>query len=136
MSPTEIDIDDVISRIDYLVLLAVRRCVVRCDDADDLRQDIFIALFNRVQKFDSRLSSWSTFINMIIESEIQHFCLSKRWRKNQTFSSIDDLTESEHPLTNFYPICDLNDQERFFFWHEFDDAIKKLPEAVREICFC
>jgi RNA polymerase sigma factor (sigma-70 family) len=134
MSPLEINIDELLSRIDYRVSLAVRRGVVCYQDAADLRQDIFLALFSRIQDFDSRLSSWATFTNMIIESEIRQFRLQKRWRKYQPFASIDNITETEHPLTNFYPTNELNDIERELFWREFDNALDKLPSDVHEIC--
>jgi RNA polymerase sigma factor (sigma-70 family) len=134
MSPLEIDVNEMLDRVAYHLGIAKRRCVVRGQDACDLQQDIFLAVFTRVSDFDSCRASWSTFLNMIIEVEIKRFRLRKRWRKYQPFICFDELSELEHPLTNFYPSGELNDLERHIFWHEFNMDIDKLPDRLREIC--
>jgi DNA-directed RNA polymerase specialized sigma24 family protein len=134
MPITEIDIMVVFERIDYHLALALKRYHIHRNEIDDLRQDIVLAVLIRSHEFDSTLASWTTFLNMVIESEIKYFRYKKRWQKNQSFVSIDDLTENEHPLTNFYPACELNDLERRVFFSEIRSVIDALPEILREIC--
>ncbi|MDR2761474.1 MAG: hypothetical protein LBB88_02600 [Planctomycetaceae bacterium] len=134
MSPSEIDINVLTSRIDYHLSRALKRRAVCYQDILDLRQDIVLVLFTRACEFDSRRASWSTFMNMLIETEIKRFRSRKRYRKYQSFASLDDLPESEHPKTNLYPSSELNDLERRLFCIELDEAIEKLPKDFRDIC--
>jgi RNA polymerase sigma factor (sigma-70 family) len=134
MSPSEIDISELLSRIDCNLSIALRRRVICYSDILDLRQDIVLALFSRACEFDPRRASWTTFMSMIIETEIKRFRSRKRWRKYQSFASLDDLSECEHPTTNLYPTSELNDLERHLFCIEFDDAIETLPKSFRDIC--
>jgi hypothetical protein len=70
----------------------------------------------------------------VIEKEINKFRSRKRWRKFQYVASIHDLKEDEHPLTNFYPTYELNDQERFVFFDEIRNVIATLPEELQKLC--
>jgi hypothetical protein len=44
------------------------------------------------------------------------------------------LEEEEHPLTNFYPTYELNDQERFVFFGEIRSVIATLPNELQKVC--
>jgi RNA polymerase sigma factor (sigma-70 family) len=134
MSPLKINITEIFSRINYHTTLVVKRRLIRAQEVDDLQQDIIIALFIRVNDFNPNLAAWSTFINVVIESEIKQFRLRKRWQKHQEFVSVHELEEDEHPLTNFYPTYELNDQERFVFWGEIRNVIATLSEELQKLC--
>jgi RNA polymerase sigma factor (sigma-70 family) len=134
ISPTEINITEMFDRIDYHTAIAIKRHLVHPQELDDLQQDIILAIFIRAKGFDPFQSAWSTFLNMIIESEIKHFRLRKRWRKYQAFVCVDDLEEDEHPLTNFYPTSELNELERHVFFGEIRHVIDVLPPELRKIC--
>ncbi|MDR2345461.1 MAG: hypothetical protein LBE18_05290 [Planctomycetaceae bacterium] len=134
MSPLEIDISVMNSCINYHLSRALKHRAVCYQDILDLRQDIVLVLFKRTCEYDSSRAAWSTFMNMIIETEIKRFRSRKRYRKYQSLASLDDLPESKHPKTNLYPSSELNDLERRLFCIEFDEAIEKLPEKFRDIC--
>jgi RNA polymerase sigma factor (sigma-70 family) len=134
MSPLEINITEIFSRIDYHTTLAVKRRLIRAQEVDDLQQDIIIALFIRVNDFNPNLAAWSTFINVVIESEIKQFRLRKRWQKHQEFISVHELEDDEHPLINFYPTYELNDQEPLVFLGEIRSVIATLPEELQKLC--
>ena len=134
MSPNDLDVKETLLQIDLLLLNAVRRHFVRSIDCDDLRQDVFIAVFTGIEDYDARRSSWSTFMATIIQSEIHRFRLKKRWMKHCACESIHDLDEEDHPRTNDYPTSELNDIERIVFRKEILQAVKNLPRNLRKIC--
>ncbi|MDR1268711.1 MAG: hypothetical protein LBK82_04235 [Planctomycetaceae bacterium] len=109
MSPLKINITEIFSRINYHTTLAVKRRLIRAQEVDDLQQDIIIALFIRANDFNPNLAAWSTFINVVIESEIKQFRLRKRWQKNQEFVSVHELEDDEHPRLLFGTIFGLKE---------------------------
>jgi len=134
MSPNDLDVKETLVQIDLLLHNATRRRFVRMADCDDLRQDVFIAVFTGFELHDARRSSWPTFMATIIQSEINRFRLKKRWLKHCACESIHDLDEEDHPLTNNYPSSELNDIERIVFRKEIREAVKNLPSDLRKIC--
>jgi RNA polymerase sigma factor (sigma-70 family) len=134
MSPNDLNVKETLVQIDLLLHNAARRRFVRIADCDDLRQDVFIAVFTGVERYDAKRSSWPTFMATIIPSEIHRFRLKKRWLKHQACESIHDLDEEEHPLTNNYPTSELNDIERIVFHGEIRQAVTKLPHDLQVIC--
>jgi RNA polymerase sigma factor (sigma-70 family) len=134
MSTSENNITKMFDRIHYHIGIAVKQHHLRQEEVEDLVADIILSVFQRTRDFDLRLSAWSTFINVVIEKEIKKFRSRKRWRKFQSVASIHDLKEDEHPLTNFYPTCELNDQERSVFFDEIRNVIATLPEELQTIC--
>ena len=134
MSPNDLDVKETLVQIDLLLHNATRRRFVRMADCDDLRQDVFIAVFTGFELHDARRSSWPTFMATIIQSEINRFRLKKRWLKHCACESIHDLDEEDHPLTNNYPSSELNDIERIVFHKEIREAVEKLPDDLRKIC--
>jgi RNA polymerase sigma factor (sigma-70 family) len=134
MSPPENNITKIFDRIHYHIGIAVKQHHLRQEEVEDLVADIILSVFQRTRDFDFRLSAWSTFINVVIEKEIKKFLSRKRWRKFQSVTSIHDLTEDEHPLTNFYPTYELNDQERSVFFGEIRSVLATLPEELQTIC--
>jgi RNA polymerase sigma factor (sigma-70 family) len=134
MSVPENNITKIFNRIHYHIGIAVKQHHIRQEEIEDLVADIVLAVFQQTHDFDFRLAAWSTFLNAIIEREIKRFRSRKRWRKFQQVASIHDLTEDEHPLTNFYPTYELNDQERAVFFDEIRSAIATLPKELQTIC--
>jgi RNA polymerase sigma factor (sigma-70 family) len=134
MSPPENNITKLFNRIHYHINVAVKQHHIRQDEVEDLVADIVLAVIQRTHDFDLRLAAWSTFLNVVIEKEIKKFRSRKRWRKFQRVASIHDLKEDEHPLTNFYPTYELNDQERSVFFSEIHNVIATLPEELQKLC--
>jgi RNA polymerase sigma factor (sigma-70 family) len=134
MVPPENNITQIFDRIHYHIGIAVKQHHIRQEEIEDLVADIILAVFQRTRDFDLRLSAWSTFINVVIEKEIKKFRSRKRWRKFQRAASIHELKEDEHPLTNFYPTYELNDQERVVFFDEIRNVIATLPKELQTIC--
>jgi len=134
MSPNDLDVKETLVQIDLLLQNAARRHFVRIADYDDLRQDVFVAVFTKIELYDARRSSWPTFMATIIQSAIHRFRLKKRWIKHRACESIHDLDEEDHPLTNNYPMSELNDVERIVFHKEIRQAVEKLPRDLRKIC--
>ena len=134
MSPNELNVKETLVQIDLLLHNAARRRFVRIADCDDLRQDVFLAVFTGVERYDSMRSTWPTFLATIIQSEINRFRLKKRWLKHCAGESIHDLDEADHPLTNNYPSSELNDIEQIVFRKEIRQAVKNLPPNLRKIC--
>jgi RNA polymerase sigma factor (sigma-70 family) len=134
MSVPENNITKIFNRIHYHIGIAVKQHHIRQEEIEDLVADIVLAVFQQTRDFDFRLAAWSTFLNAIIEREIKRFRSRKRWRKFQSVTSIHDLTEDEHPLTNFYLTYELNDQERSVFFGEIRNVIATLPEELQTIC--
>jgi RNA polymerase sigma factor (sigma-70 family) len=134
MSPPENNITKIFDRIHYHIGITVKQHHIRQEEIEDLVSDIVLAVFQRTGDFDFRLAAWSTFINVVIEKEIKKFLSRKRWRKFQSVASIHDLKEDEHPLTNFYPTYELNDQERSVFFGEIRNVLATLPEELQKLC--
>ena len=132
MLPNDLDVKETLVQIDLLLHNAARRHFVRIADCDDLRQDVFIAVFTGVDLYYAKRSSWPTFMATLIQSEIHRFRLKKRWLKHQVCESIHDI--EDHPLTNNYPSSELNDIERIVFHGEIRQAVKNLPSNLRKIC--
>jgi len=134
MPPYDLNIKETLFQIDLLLHNAARRRFVRIADCEDLRQDVFIAVFMGTEQYDARRASWPTFLATIIQSEIHRFRLKKRWMKHCVCESIHDLEEEDHPLTNNYPSSELNDIERIVFRSEIRQAVGELPDELRTIC--
>jgi RNA polymerase sigma factor (sigma-70 family) len=134
MSLPDNNITKIFDRIHYHIGIAVKQHHLRQEEIEDLVADIVLAVFQQTRNFDLRLSAWSTFINVVIEKEIKKFRSRKRWRKFQSVASIHDLEENEHPLTNFYPTSELNDQERSVFFGEIRNVFATLPEELQKLC--
>jgi len=134
MSPNDLDVKETLIQIDLLLRSAVRRRFVRIADCEDLRQDVFVTIFMEIEQYDTRRSAWTTFLATLIQSELHRFRLKKRWIKHQVCESIHDLEEEEHPLTNNYPMSELNDIERVVFCGEIQQAISELPDELQMIC--
>ena len=134
MTPNELDVKETLIQIDLLLHKATRRHFVRIADCDDLRQDVFIAVFTGVEQYDSKRSTWPTFMATVIQSEIHRFRLKKRWLKHRAAESIHDLDEEDHPRINNYPSSELNDMERVVFHGEVREAVEKLPDDLQTIC--
>jgi len=134
MSPNDLNVKETLVQIDLLLHNAARRHFVRIADCDDLRQDVFIAVFTGTKLYDAKRSSWPTFLAALIQSEIHRFRLKKRWLKHRACESIHDLEEDDHPLVNDYPSSELNDVERNVFLREIRQAVKNLPRDLRKIC--
>jgi RNA polymerase sigma factor (sigma-70 family) len=128
------NITNMFNRIHYHIGITVKQHHLRQEEIEDLVADIVLAVLQQTHDFDFRLAAWSTFLNTIIEREIKRFRSRKRWRKFQRVASIHDLTEDEHPLTNFYPTYELNDQERSVLFGEIRNVIATLPEELQKIC--
>ena len=134
MSQIDLNIKETLVQIDLLLHNATKRRFVHVADCDDLRQDVFIAVFTGIKCYDARRSSWPTFLAMIIQSEIHRFRLKRRWMKHRACESIHDLEEEDHPLTNYYPTSELNDVERNAFLGEVHQAMTELPDDLQTIC--
>jgi len=134
MFPDDFNFDETLAQIDLLLHNATRRGFVRMADCDDLRQDIFIAVVKGINQYDVSRASWPTFLATIIQSEIHRFRLKKRWMKHCACESIHDLEEEDHPLTNDYPVSELNDVEQVVFRSEIRQAVAELPDDLQTIC--
>ena len=62
---------------------------------EDLRQDILLAVMERSVEYDPSLASWATFQDRLIEAHLENFMLSRRWKKNQSPESLDEIAEEE-----------------------------------------
>ena len=134
MAPNEIVIDDVIRVIDFHLRKLVKRHIFRNEECDDIRQDIIVAVYENCASFDPELSSWLTFVNMIVLRELKRQRLQKRWRKHQNIMSLEEIEPEEEPLTNFYPTYVLNEVELHAFLGEIRDTIRTFPEKSRTVC--
>jgi hypothetical protein len=128
------NITKIFDRIHYHIGIAVKQHHIRQEEVEDLVADIILSVFQRTRDFDLRLSAWSIFINVVIEKEIKKFQSRKHWRKFQSVASIHDLKEDEHPLTNFYPTCELNDLERSVYFGEIRTVITTFPTELQKLC--
>jgi RNA polymerase sigma factor (sigma-70 family) len=134
MTPNDLNVKETLYQIDLLLHNAARRRFVRIVDCDDLRQDVFIAVFTGTERYDAGRSSWPTFLATIIQSEIHRLRLKKRCMKHSPCGNIHDLEEEDHPLTNVYPSSELNDVERIVFRGEIRQAVGELPGELQTIC--
>ena len=134
MTTKDLSIKETLQQIELLLANAIRRQFVRPDDRDDLQQDVFIAVFMEVERYDASRASWPTFLATIIQAEIHRFRLKKRWLKHRACESIHDLEEDAHPCSNDYPSTELNDIERVIARSEIWQAINTLPESLQAIC--
>lgn len=134
MSPQEINVQELFVRIDYHIKIAIRRRQARFDEVDDLKQDLVLAVFVRCTNFDPTKSSWSTFLNNVLEMEIRQFRMKRRWMKNRMAENIDDIDEDDQPLTNLCPTYELNEVERHAFLGEIMEEINRLPKRLKKVC--
>ena len=134
MTTKDLNVKETLHQIDLLLYNAIRRQFVRLADREDLQQDVFIAVYTEVKRYDASRASWPTFLATIIQAEIHRFRLRKRWQKHRACESIHDLEDEDHPCSNTYPSTELNDIEQAVARSEIRQAIDELPKSLREIC--
>ena len=134
MSNYDLDVNETLIQIDLLLRSGIMRRFVRIADYEDLRQNVFVAIFTEAEQYDAGRSTWPTFLASLIQSELHRFRLKKRWLKHQVGESIHDLEDEDHPLTNNYPMSELNDVERVVFCGEIRQAISELPGELQAVC--
>ncbi|MCL2624439.1 MAG: hypothetical protein FWD31_12325 [Planctomycetaceae bacterium] len=133
MLHNEFTIDAVYAAID-LHLLKLPKRLQR--EREDLRQNILLAVMERSVEYDPSLASWATFQDRLIEAYLENFMLSRRWRKNQSPESLDEIEEEETERVfkiNDAHSWELNMQENTIFSAEVQNAIDTMPPRL---CDC
>lgn len=103
-------------------------------DNEDLRQEIFVAILERSLSFDPTLSSWQTFLDRTIRKCVRNFLMSKRWQKNCTPESFEDLLTEQLPRINEHPSGELGIHEKSVFAEELREIISAMPKELAECC--
>ncbi len=103
-------------------------------DNEDTRQEIFVAILERSRSFDPALSSWPTFVNRTIRKFVRNFLLSKRWQKNCSPESFEDLLTEQIPRINEHSGSELGIHEKSVFAEELQEIISAMPQELAECC--
>jgi len=104
--------------------------VKNADDADDITQEVFIEVFNSIQKFraDSKLSTW--IYRITVNKSLEHLRKMKRKKRSGFLQWLGtEGTESELQVPDFdHPgvLTENREKARILF-----NAIEKLPEKQR-----
>ena len=100
-------------------------------DWEDLRQEIFIAFFQRIRdgKYDSNKGSLGAFLQSIIKFKILDYKKSPAYKRRQNYNDITEI-ELENPRKN--PEQELQDKQELELLKE---AIINLDEQYKEILF-
>ena len=133
MTHFQFNIDDVYAAIDIHLSIHLRKLR---HNSDDLRQVIIIAVIERAPEYNPALASWETFIDRIITSHIERFLLDRRWQKNQSPESLEEITENKPeklPLLNDVHSWELGIQESAVYAGEIRDVIHSMPKRLREV---
>ena len=132
MLHNEFTIDTAYAAIDLHLLKLPARLQ---HEREDLRQDILLAVMERAVEYDPSLASWATFQDRLIEAYLENFTLSRRWRKNQSPESLDEIAEEETEQVlkiNDAHSWELNMQENTIFSAEVQNAIDTMPPHLRD----
>lgn len=80
----------------YIQVDWVREC-----DADDLRQDVIVAVLEKMKEFDRKQKARErTFINTIVKNAFRYHFSNGHLMKNRPLEDIDFLTDETEPLVN------------------------------------
>lgn len=128
-----------------------RRSEFRRSDEEDLRQDLWLALLTKADRFDPQRASLNTFVDRVLNTAVA-MILRRPYRQKrapgQTALSLNGVTmsangEGEEPLANLISDADLarrtgaaesdeiaqhDDAEAFAY------AIDAMPDDVRDVC--
>ena len=94
------------------------------------------AVMERSQEYDPSLASWATFLDRHIRLSIDEFFLNRRWLKNKTPESLEEINEFEpdrQPRLNDVHSWELNFQENAVFAAEVQEVIDTMPEQLRDV---
>lgn len=95
------------------------------EDAEDLAQDIFIEVFNSINKFKAR-SSLSTWIYRIAVNKSLNYIRDRKKRKYEMYSPSGDMDNDSHQADS--PDYRLMQKDHAYALH---NAIDSLPAAQR-----
>lgn len=76
-----------------LVRAALSRYVIRRDELEDITQDMMLACCQKINVYDSTRSTFSTFIYLVVESEMKHRHIYLNAQKRLEQSSLVYLDE-------------------------------------------
>ncbi len=98
------------------------------EDAEDITQEVFITLYEKVGDFreEAKLSTW--LYRITVHKSLDHEKKKKRQKNGGMFQRIFALKEKDEPALFVHPGVVLDNKERAAFLFA---AIKKLPEQQR-----
>jgi RNA polymerase sigma-70 factor (ECF subfamily) len=115
-----------------LLLLRGISFVPNKEDAEDIAQDVFVEIFNSIEKFkgDSKLSTW---IYRITTNKCLEFIRKRNTKKR--FAFLQSITGNEMPLNKSNYFTEINHPGIILENKEKSEvlfkAINKLPESQR-----
>ena len=99
-------------------------------DRDDLRQEMFVAVFQSQPSFDPARSSQNTFQDRVIRKNLRKQLSSFRWRKNQGEESLED----EAAASSDARFHELSACEKSVFQNEVRAVVETMPDDLRLCC--
>ena len=102
--------------------------VQNAEDAEDITQDVFVTLYQRIDAFreEALLSSW--IYRITISKSLDHEKRKKRQKRGGLLKKIFFMQEEEEPANFEHPgiLLDNKEQAKILF-----GALKKIPEKQR-----
>lgn len=103
-------------------------------DKDDLRQNVYVSLFEAYRRYDPQRSSQNTFQDRVIRRCLREQLSGLRWRKNRGERSLSDCVGEREPVHNDVRSGELRRNEKSVFQSEVRNVIDTLPRDLRRCC--
>ena len=127
----------------------VRQKVFRSSERADLEQDLRLALWERVGKFDPEVAHWNVFATTVIERQVATLCEQRQADKrgfvdppislstlipdcDDELVPLEDLVEPDHQQARI-GISRPNELELAELRCELEDELARLPDELREL---
>jgi DNA-binding NarL/FixJ family response regulator len=117
----------------HLRQLAAQRGL-RSAEQDDLRQEMYLALLEKTPVYLKHKSGKRTFIDRTLRQVVRQYFFSLRLAADLFTATVDQLTESEHPISNDSLGGELSELDRIYLQLDVTGFMRKFTPRQRRIC--